>query len=66
MFRNINVNISEHYPDNYNNKRQKLLTDIGGKCYINNIEDKHPSMNKPRSSKEAQKKEDDIKVRLQK
>ena len=66
MFKNIHVTIPEPYPDNYRYKRTFSSTDIGGKVYINIIGDKPPSMKRPRLSKEEQKKEDDIKARLQK
>ena len=56
LFNNIHVTIPEPYPDNYRNKRQKLLTDIGGKCYINNLGYKPSSTKRPRFSKEAQNK----------
>ena len=41
-----------------------MLTVIGGKWYVNNINEKLPLLKKPRFIKEQQAKEDYIKVNL--
>ena len=55
LFNNIPVTIPECNPDNYNNKIQMLLTDIGCKWCNNNLRSKASPIKIPRLIKDAQK-----------
>ena len=50
-------------PVDYTHKRL-LLTDAGGKCFINKIQPKPPQIKSPRLIKEAKKKEENIKENI--
>ena len=45
-------------------KQQMLLTDIGGKWFVDKYESKLPPMKRPKFSKEEKKKENNIKQNL--
>ena len=55
FLRDIPVTIPEPNPDEYKNKIKMLLTDRGGKWYINNRNTKSYPIKRSRKSKEAKK-----------
>ena len=60
LFQKIPVTLPEHV--DYINKRQILLTDIDGKWFMEKTQITNPPIKRPRLRKEAQKKEDDMKI----
>ena len=66
LFNKISHKLPAFKPDKSRNKLQALLTDIGGKWYLNKLNEKLPPLKKPHLSKEKQAKEYIIKDNMKK
>ena len=56
FFKHITLTFPERKPDYFDKKRQPIFTDIGGECYVKNLNKKLPPLKNNCLSKVQQEK----------